>query len=70
MAESFVELIPSEPDIRVELAKTVRATQRLRTLLRLRLQIENDRHFIERLQQEMTPIHVTSDPGNSGVANG
>ena len=53
MSEADRELIPPPPAIRAELARAVRKTQRLRSLLRLAKKAEDDRRFCDELAQDV-----------------
>jgi hypothetical protein len=45
-AKPETRLIPSPETVRAELARSVRETRRLRSLLKLSLQTEDDRRFV------------------------
>jgi hypothetical protein len=48
--ESDITLIPPADVVRAELARSVRESQRLRTLLRVAVQNEDDRRYVEALR--------------------
>jgi hypothetical protein len=54
MAVSVLEAVPPPEVIRVELARSVRETERLRTLLKLSVQTQEDRRFLEELRGRRT----------------
>ena len=48
--ESDITLIPPAEVVRAELARNVREAQRLRSLLRVAVQSEDDRRYVEALR--------------------
>ena len=68
MVENSRALIPPPPVVRAELARAVRESRRLRSLLRLAVQTEEDRRFLESLAgRPQTPCHKA---GGQGVDHG
>ncbi len=51
-----IELIPPPETVRAELARSVRETRRLRSLLRLSVQADNDHRFVEALRQHDSAV--------------
>jgi hypothetical protein len=62
------ELIPPPDTVRAELARSVRETRRLRSLLRISAQAEDDHRYVEALRQRSgaDPQPEAARPG--GVA--